>query len=209
MARPRNQEQRRTQLVDSTMTAIRERGLGSLRIRDVADAAGVATGTVHYYYGDLDRLLHEVHSKASDRFITARIESLDGISDAREQLTRMIASGLPTGPDDEMVVALYEIDFYKRDNPVHSQLIAALYDQQVAVYRGILDLGVSQGHFDLRGEPALDIARNLVALEDAYGLHIITPNRSLPLERCLALMVSFTRVATGCIELKLPGIAGD
>jgi hypothetical protein len=30
-------------------------------------------------------------------------------------------------------------------------------------------------------------------LEDAYGLHVIDGNRSLPLERCAALIASYAR----------------
>jgi AcrR family transcriptional regulator len=197
VARPRNQTQRRSLLVDSALDAIRERGVGALRIRDVAEAAGVATGTVHYYFDDLDRLLHEVHTRACDRFFDERMAALPGLDDARAKLASMIRSGLPTSQDDAIVIALYEIDLYKRGDPVHEVLGRALFDRQVALYYGIIELGQSQGHFK-PSAPAVDVAQNLVGLEDAYGMHIILGNRALPLRRCIELITSYAGTATGC-----------
>lgn len=203
MPRPRNQSARRSQLTASALGAIAERGVLALRIRDVAEAAGVSTGTVHYYFDDIDRLLHAVHTEACERFFTSRIEAISGIDDARAKLSAMIAAGLPATEADPVVVALYEIDLYKRGDPVHALLGQALFDRQVALYLGIIELGRSQGHFTPH-EPVLDIAQNLVALEDAYGMHIISGNHSLPVTRCAQLITSYARTATSCASLPDP-----
>ena len=184
-----------------------ERGVLALRIKDVAEAAGVSTGTVHYYFDDIDRLLREVHAEACDRFFSSRINAISGIDDARGKLSAMIAAGLPASETEPIVIALYEIDLYKRRDPVYSLLVQALFDRQVALYLGIIELGRSQGHFQ-PGEPALDIAQNLVALEDAYGLHIIDANRSTPAARCAELILGYARTATGCTSLPAPRL-GD
>jgi AcrR family transcriptional regulator len=200
MARPRNQTARRSQLIGSATDVIRDRGVASLRIRDVAEAAGVSTGTVHYYFDDLDRLLLEIHTQASDRFFQARLDATSGLDDARDKLSAMIDAGLPTSRDDASVVALYEIDLYKRGDPTHAILGRGLFDRQVALYHGIIELGRSQGHFRLQ-EPVLDMAQNLVALEDAYGMHIISGNQSLPVARCRELVCSYARAVTNCPSL--------
>jgi AcrR family transcriptional regulator len=202
MARPRNQAARRAQLMESAIGAIRDRGVAGLRIRDIADAAGVSPGTVHYYFDDLDRLLFEIHNQACDRFFNERMAAITDRDDARDRLATMINTGLPQSRDDATVVALYEIDLYKRGNPVHAVLGRGLYDRQVALYHGILELGRSQGHFQLR-EPVLDIAQNLVALEDAYGMHIISGNQSLPVSRCRDLILGYARTATTCPDIQL------
>jgi AcrR family transcriptional regulator len=203
MARPRNQSARRSQLTASAFDVIAERGVAALRIRDVAEAAGVSTGTVHYYFDDIDRLLHVVHTEACERFFSTRIAAISEIADARAKLSAMVAAGLPESEADPVVVALYEIDIYKRGDPVHALLGQALFDRQVALYLGIIELGRSQGHFK-PGEPALDIAQNLVALEDAYGMHIISGNRSVPVARSAELILGYARTATGCDSLPDP-----
>ena len=200
VARPSKRLERRAQLVQAALELIQERGFDALSIRDLADRAEVSTATVHYYFEDLDGLLTEVHSLASERFITDRTTAIARYDDARAKLTEMIRAALPQSPDEAITVALYSIDSAKRADPVRAQLGTHLYDQQVMMYHAILQLGVGQGHFTLT-EPSLDIAQNLVGLEDAYCMHIIERNASLPLKRCLELMFSYARSATGCPEL--------
>jgi hypothetical protein len=81
-------------------------------------------------------------------------------------------------------------------------LLQALYERQVALYFSALQLGVAQGHFHLSG-PVVDLAQNLVALEDAYELHIISGNRSAAPERARELILGYARTVTGCAELEL------
>lgn len=203
MARTKNQEARREQLLDAALHVINERGLASLRIRDVAAEAGVSTGTVHYYFDDVRGLLEKVHERASARFFQDRLTIVSTTPDARDKMLAMIAGGLPATADDELVVALYELTSYLRFRDEHAALLTALFDKQVALYLAVLEVGVAQGHFRLNA-PALDIAQNLVALEDAYGLHIITRNRSVPPPRAAELIYTFARTATDCAAIVPP-----
>jgi hypothetical protein len=114
----------------------------------------------------------------------------------------MIATGLPVDEHDALVVAMYDIGIYRRTG-AFDLITQALFDRQVALYFSTLQLGVAQGHFRLTS-PIVNIAQNLVALEDAYGLHIIGHNRSVPPARARTLILDVARMATGCQELELP-----
>lgn len=200
MGRPSNRTARKAQLVQVALETIQRRGFEGFRIRDVADVAGVSTATVHYYFDDLDGLLTEVHALATERFFTERVDAIALHNDARDKMVEMIRRGMPQSADDATTVALYHIDNAKRTDPVRAQLGTKLYDRQVMLYHGILELGAAQGHFTI-GDRKIDIAQNLVALEDAYCMHIIEGNTSLPYQRCVDLMLSYARVGTGCAEL--------
>lgn len=162
--------------------------------------AGVSTATVHYYFDDLDGLWTEVHALAVERFFTERLSAIALHDDAREKMSVMIRGGVPRLADDPTTVALYQLGNARRTDPVRAMLGTRLFDRQAMLYLGILELGVSQGHFTLAA-PKIDIAQNLVGLEDAYCMHIIESNASLPFERCIDLMFSYARLATGCSEL--------
>ena len=200
MARRKDQDAAREAIIAATLLAIRDRGMDGLRIRDVADIAGVSTGTVHYYFTDFAGLLTEVYQRASERFFRDRMLVVTELADARLKLSAMIGTGIPWSSDDPLVTALYRLDSYLAFRDRQSALVTALYDKQVALYLGILETGQAQGHFTLRGKP-LDIAQNLVALEDAYGLHIITDNRALPPLRAAELIHSFAAIATACQDI--------
>lgn len=200
MGRPSKRIARKAQLVQAALETIHQRGFDGLRIRDVADVAGVSTATVHYYFDDLDGLLTEVHALATERFFTERLAAIALHDDARQKMLEMIRRGMPQAADDATTVALYHIDNAKRTDPVRAQLGTRLFDRQVMLYHGVLELGCSQGHFTLT-DHKIDVAQNLVGLEDAYCMHIIEGNASLPYERCVELMLSYARLATSCPEL--------
>ncbi len=200
MARRKDQAAARDAIVTATLVAIRDRGLAALRIADIAAIADVSTGTIHYYFTDFETLLKEVHRLASDRFYAARLREVSSLADARDRLRAMISAGLPRSGDDALVSALYQLDSHLGLRDDHAILVTALFDKQVALYMGILDVGVAQGHFTLT-EPSVDIAANLVTLEDGYGLHIITANASLSYSRAVQLISSYARTATGCPDI--------
>lgn len=152
-----------------------ERGLRSLSLTDVAQRAGLTRGAVLYYYDDFDELLREAHSAGVERFCTARDAALAELTDPRAQLGAAIDAGLPTGPDDALMSLLYQFDALAGDESAHDELVQALYLRQLATYRGVIVAGRSVGVF----HPRLDdetLAMTFVALEDAYGLHIVGGN---------------------------------
>ena len=200
MSTPSKRAERKAQLVQVALEMIQERGFDGLRIRDVAEAAGVSTGTIHYYFEDLDGLSGEIHALAVNRYISERQATIAALEDARDQLSAMVRAGIAPSADDAVTVAAYQVGVTRRTKPDQVQLRSSYNDQQVVVYVGILARGVGQGHFTLAA-PAPDIAQNLVALEDAYDLHIISRTAALPPARCLDLMFGYARSATGCAEL--------
>ncbi|GAA3658877.1 TetR/AcrR family transcriptional regulator [Nocardioides ginsengisoli] len=200
MARFKDQERRRDEIVAAALHALRESEAGALRIRDVAARAGVSTGTVHYYFDDVQGLLNEVHARARKRFYDDRLTLLTQYPDARDKLVTAIRGGLPASPDDDLVAALYQLDGQLRFRESNSELFTALYDTQVAIYVGILEVGVAQGHFELADAP-FDLAQNLVALEDAYGEHIVVGVRSLDYARVVELICGYARLATRCPDI--------
>ena len=63
-------------------------------------------------------------------------------------------------------------------HPVYGALLTTLFDRQVAMYQVILEAGSATGVFVLN-EQAQVVARNLVALEDAYGYRMMARHPSI------------------------------
>jgi hypothetical protein len=75
----------------------------------------------------------------------------------------------------------------------------------VELYRRILEVGRRRATFDL-ADDSYAIARNIVALEDAYGLYIIG---GAPMhEEAIRLVVSFAAIATRCALPPDPSATG-
>ncbi|WP_033292478.1 TetR/AcrR family transcriptional regulator [Amycolatopsis jejuensis] len=197
MARPKDQAKRRDELVAAAGRAILTRGLAGLRIRDVAEEAGLSAGSVSYYYPDLDDLLHELHRDAVDRFYWARAKAAEEEADPVRRLVRLAEAGLPGDGEDPLSRVLYEMHVHAARSRTHAVLMTALWDREVSLYSAVLAHGRDVGAFRMRS-PVTAVATNAVALEDAYGLHIAGRNTSLSAASVRALVLGYLSAETGC-----------
>lgn len=200
MGRPKNQTARREALVDAAGRAITERGLDGLRIKDIAAEAGMSAGSVLYYYPELDELVLEVHRGAVERYLGARHARTDAADGPVERLRALIAGGLPDSPANATHSLLYELHRRADRSAGHAALMGSLFAREVALYERVLEVGAAGGAFTLT-EPAADLARNLVALEDGYGLHIVSRNHQLTPDEARRLILGYARAVTGCAGL--------
>ncbi len=199
MARPSRAPERRAELIAVARRAVVERGVLNLRLRDIADGAGLSSGSVLYYFPTLTDLLREVQQEAVERFCAQREDAARG-GTPRDRLLATIRGGLPTGPSDELCVLLYELGTIARRDPAYAARHVALFERQVRIYTGILEAGAATGEFSLTAEPVA-IARNLVALEDGYGLHLTQAVPTVDRATAEAMLLSFARTACGLAEL--------
>src|SRR4051812_7764515 len=108
--RPRNQEERRRQLVDAARRVMLDKGAVGLRVKDVADQAGLSASSLLYYYPRIEDLLLEVSRHATERYAENRAAAVREVEGCVPRLRLAIALGVPTGPDDEESRLLYELD---------------------------------------------------------------------------------------------------
>ena len=197
MARPKNQEKRRQELRRAASRAIAAGGSMRVSVRDVAQEAGMSPASVLYYYPDLEQLVTEALQHAMERFYDRRHARAESIADPRARIVATIVDGFPTDHDDHDVLMMYLGVPVIRREPVVASLIRTLTERQVSLYQAILEVGQAHGVFDL-ADDSLTIARNLVALEDAYGLYIINAQRSSLVDEAKRLTLAYASMATRC-----------
>lgn len=196
MAQHKRRLERKADLVEAAWRAMLEHGATSVRLNQVAEQAGLTSGAIIYHYPDLQELLLDAHRAGMERFYEQRQRALEGIDSPARKLVVTIASGLPTDCDDADVRLLCELGGAAARNSVYALLLTSLFDRQVSLYQVILESGAAQGLFTLQGD-SLAVARNLVALEDAYGYRIMARHGSLDREAAIGLILDYARIATG------------
>jgi AcrR family transcriptional regulator len=194
--RPRRQDERRRQLVEAARRVLLERGAVGLRVKDVAERAGLAPSTVLYYYPAIEDLLLEVGSAAMSRYAEGRAEALRSVEGPLRRLRLAIHLGIPSGPDDDQSRLLYEIDALTGTSQAFDVLSASFFDRQVSLYEGILETGESSGELSLTA-PAPRLARGLVALEDGLGLQVVIGHPSIGSEQAESILLDFASAAAG------------
>ncbi|GAB2588377.1 TetR family transcriptional regulator [Paractinoplanes abujensis] len=187
---------RRGDLIEAARRAMVLHGTDGVQIKQVAAEAGLTSGAVLYHYSDLQDLLIDAHHAGMERFYELRVKRIAEVADPAEKLVVTVRSGLPDGPDDTDVRLLCELGGAAGRNRVYAALLTTLYDRQVSMYQTILEQGAAQGVFTLT-EATLPIARNLVALEDAYGYRIVARHPTLGVAEAEELILSYARGVTG------------
>jgi len=201
--RRKNQGERRQQLVRAAREVLLERGAVGVRVKDVAERAGLAPSSVLYYYPSLDELLIEVSRGAIERFTERRADAVRRLDGAGEQLRLAIHLGVPSGPDDTDSRILYELDAFTGASPAFEILSASYFDRQAVLYESILDAGARTGAFELAAD-ALTIARGLVGLEDGLGLQVVIAHPAIDSAAAEAILVRHAEMATGTRLPELP-----
>jgi AcrR family transcriptional regulator len=194
VARPRDQVKRRRELVAATSRLVARKGLANVTLRDVADAAGVTSGAVLYYYDGLDELFTAAYDRGVERFCAEREQAVAALEDPGARLALAIHLGVPESPDDSEIRILYELESVAFRDAACAALMSAYVERQVAMYAGILEAGAATGAFRLAGD-ARTVARNIVALEDGQGLYVLM-DRDAP-EDVERRILAYAAAATG------------
>ena len=173
-----------------------ERGAVGVRVKDIAERAGITPSSVLYYYPRLDELMIEVSRDAMERYAERRSREVRALDDPVAQLRLAIRLGVPTGPDDEESRLLYELDAFVGSSSAFRVLSSSFFDRQVTLYQQVLDAGAAQGAFELAA-PADSLARGLVAMEDGLGLQVVVGHPGLDSGEAERILVRHASAVTG------------
>ena len=190
-----NRADRRANLLSAAQRAVAKHG-ADVQLKQVAAEAGLTSGAVLYHFPDVQTLLVEANRAGMERFYDERLQAIESITEPDRRLVVTIESGLPVDSDDPAVKLLCELGGAAGRYPTYAVLLTSLYDRQVAMYQVILESGAAQGTFTLTS-PSLTIARNIVALEDAYGYRMVARHPSIDSTAAIDLILDYARGATG------------
>ncbi len=173
MPRPRNQVERRAQLIDAASRAVISTGATALKLRDVAAEAQVTPASVLYYYSDLQELFSAVFEHAAATYFGTRKEAIAAAEGPVEQLRACIRSGVPwPGAGERSTRLLFELFPVALRNEAVGRAHRVFVDQQTDLYRQVLAHGEDDGHFTLTAAPRA-LGRSFVALEDGYAMDLL------------------------------------
>lgn len=173
MPRPRNQAERRAQLIDAAARAVISTGATALKLRDVAAEAEVTPASVLYYYADLQELFSAVFEHAAATYFGTREEAIAAAEGPVERLRACIRSGVPwPGAGERSTRLLFELFPVALRNEAVGQAHRVFVDEQTDLYRQVLADGEDLGLFTLGASPRA-LARSFVALEDGYAMDLL------------------------------------
>jgi AcrR family transcriptional regulator len=194
--RRKNQGPRREQLKTAARAVLLRNGAVSLRVKDIAEEAGMAPSSVLYYYPEIGDLLLDVARGAMERYAETRAERVRQADGSIERLRLAIELGIPTGPEDEDSRLLYEIDALTGISPAFRVLSAAFFDRQAHLYESLIEAGVAAGELDPAAS-ATSIARGMVAMEDGLGLQVVLDHGGIDREAARRILLEYAGAMVG------------
>ncbi|MCW2286969.1 TetR/AcrR family transcriptional regulator [Leucobacter luti] len=174
VARPKNQDQRRSEILSAAKAVIHTRGVTGVNLKRIADQAGLSSALILYYYADVDEILAAAYRTATEEFLEKREFLLTEAISPTEQLQRCLALGTPyPGAREEAARVLYELQPLILNNADAATWSREFFSRQTTLFRSIIDAGVRTGEFRAALDPNT-VAINLVALEDGLATHALT-----------------------------------
>jgi AcrR family transcriptional regulator len=162
---------RRDELVAAALRTISKRGFEHTTVRDIADAAGAAVGSVNYYFKSKQDLLRTAVADSDRRFrayVRAQLAVTEGAAQKLDRIAELCL--LPEeeqGPDWAVFM-----DFWQQASRVESfrSIFEAANADWIDLLVEVVTEGVHDGELAIAGSIG-DEAMSLAALIDGLGLH--------------------------------------
>jgi AcrR family transcriptional regulator len=164
-------------IVDAMRASVAERGTAGSTFDQVARAAGVSRGLLHYYFGTKERLLVEVVRRDSDVRLSALDTQLAQAQTADDFIAVLVASLEDIVDNDPGFVTLvFELFVLSRRHDDIAAEFAQLLYRSTARVAELLRAKEAEGVLHLSAEPEA-VVDVLLSLGDGIWLRMLAQNR--------------------------------
>lgn len=101
---------RRSEIVRAAVDVFAERGYFAARMREVAERAGVADGTLYLYFKGKEDLLVSILEEYAEAFLLRARQDCAGLEDPRDKLRRIVERHLVSMQNDRALAHIFQIE---------------------------------------------------------------------------------------------------
>jgi AcrR family transcriptional regulator len=182
---------RRPQILGTAIELVREKGIWSVRISDVAKRAGMSPTSVVYYFGSKDELFAEAISGADDRFYEPVLEELAKLGTACEQMAVLISRSSTS--DWLLWIDLWVYARHHPDTAVAQRRFHRRWRQTI---EEVVRRGIKAGEWKVEDPPG--VAQRLAALTDGLAVQMILGDPDHTPERYVEMTLTAAAFELGC-----------
>lgn len=166
-ARRRLAKVRRPQILAPAVELLREQGLWSVRLSDVAQRAGTSATAIVYYFGTKEELFKAAIADADADFYAGLWPELDRLASGLERMALLAVRSSVS----EWVLWM-DLWVYARRHPELGPAQRAFSDRWCATIADVVRHGQAQGEFDAAVD-ADGVAVRLAALTSGLAVHVV------------------------------------
>jgi AcrR family transcriptional regulator len=179
-------------VLQAAVDLITEKGIGRVRLADIAGRAGMSSGQVMYYFATKEHILLETLAWQERKDTRRRQSILPAIRRAWRRLERYVDLYLPSGPADPAWILWTEAWARAPHDPAVSQFLDELARPWSEDLAGIVQHGVQEGTFRPQVPPG-DFTICFGALLDGLAMLQLHQQPGLPRKRLVELAMNTAR----------------
>jgi AcrR family transcriptional regulator len=182
---------RRPQILAATIDLIREKGLWTVRISDVAQRAGLSPTSVVYYFGTKDQLFAEAITGVDDAFYEETLDELARLERACDRVARLIVRSSTT--DWLLWIDLWVYTLHHADTEVAQRKFQRRWRQTI---QDVIEYGCQTGEWQVTDPAAA--AQRLSALTDGLAAHMVLGNPEFARDRYVEMTLTAASLELAC-----------
>lgn len=138
---------RREELLDLAAAMFAERGLKATTVRDIADAAGILSGSLYHHFSSKEQMVEEVLRSFLDWLFTRYQEILDTETDPLARLRELFMVSFEAIEHHHAEVVIYQDEATRLSGQPRFEFVQARNRQQREMWIEVLRGGIAAGEF--------------------------------------------------------------
>jgi len=144
---------RRDELLDLAATMFAERGLRATTVRDIADSAGILSGSLYHHFKSKEQMVEEVLRDFLDWLFERYAEIVAGESDPLERVKGLFMTSFEAIEHRHAQVVIYQDEAKRLSSLPQFEFVDVRNREQRRMWVDVLKQGVSEGRF----RPDIDV----------------------------------------------------
>ena len=144
---------RRDELLDLAATMFAERGMRATTVRDIADSAGILSGSLYHHFKSKEQMVEEVLRDFLDWLFARYQEIVDTEPNPLERLKGLFMTSFEAIEHRHAQVVIYQDEAKRLSSLPQFDFVDARNKEQRKLWIDLLDEGVEQGCF----RPDIDV----------------------------------------------------
>ncbi len=153
-SRRMSREDKRRRIIDAAVEVFAEKGFFGARVSEIADAAGVADGTIYLYFKSKDDVLICLFEEKMGEIIQRLVDILSGIEDPEAQMRRYIVEHLKLVAEQPTLMQVLTVELRQSARFIKEYSPKA-FAKYLAVIGSILEDGQKKGVFRPELDPGI------------------------------------------------------
>jgi AcrR family transcriptional regulator len=144
---------RRDELLDLAATMFAERGLRATTVRDIADSAGILSGSLYHHFKSKEQMVEEVLRDFLDWLFTRYQEIVGREADPLERVKGLFMTSFEAIEDRHAQVVIYQDEAKRLSGLPQFEFVDARNREQRGMWVDVLKQGIKEGCF----RPDIDV----------------------------------------------------